>query len=914
MVKNCGGSHKFLKFKLFLIYQFDILMSLYMSFYNFSPKIKQLSSVVFLLGSLLFLTACGGSASEPEVQLEPGPEAVVEPVTAERALEQIAIYPFTDSLAKGTQLSLTVTGFYSDNSNEDISNQVVWTVDNLAIATVDTSGNMDTVGAGVVTISAASNGFTVNKEITVTAVTLDSIEIIPGQAVIAAGTQKAYQAIGFFSDGTSQDITQQASWKSSNPQVAVVDAAQVSSVTIGNSTITASFNGTDTSSSLQVTAANLERIEINSFKAELSKGTSEKLTVTGYFSDFSTQDITDQVSWLVDDETVVELDSSNASMLALGIGSASLTASFSGLGSTVRVVVNDATLSHIEIQPVAPSIAAGFKQGFTATGVFSDQSTQDITQLVSWHSSQPSLADIDNRIDFKGSAEGFNTGAAVISANYQQMTASTVLTVDDATLVNIEVTPAHLNIVAGLQQQFAATAFYSDGSQQLVTDQVEWTSSDKPVSHLTGDIPGLFKANLPGATKIIASLNDMQSFTSMTITDALLVSLSITLETDQQPSGTEQQLVATGHYSNGEAIDVSQQVVWQVLDSETVSVNHQTDSVKLIAKNPGSTSLSVNFGEISVTKAIQVTTASLQQIELTSSSDFLYVNQQMQVQAIGVYSDGSRQDITPQVGWFSENQSIANINNSQSSKGLVHGQLEGQVDLYASFSGVTSEKLLFTIIDKPNYPASISIQSSPNVIFNNGSDATTLTVTVKPLQKQGVVADGTVINFMINEGGIERVETGSTLNGEASIELKSVFEGFIKITAEVSGFDISASTSVLSTTNFIYVLQITPVSQVEYSNGEYFQGSIFGLYIRNLSNRDFSLVAFQVKNGSDHFPESPVTDSGLLSDGLLSGGEYTGLFYQLDYNVVDNGITAGYILADQVLQQLFGFTASFSAL
>ena len=54
-------------------------------------------------------------------------------------------------------------------------------------------------------------------------------------------------------------------------------------------------------------------------------------------------------------------------------------------GST-SLTVTAATLVSIGVTPADPSIADGTAQQFTATGVYSDASTQDLTAQVTWSS------------------------------------------------------------------------------------------------------------------------------------------------------------------------------------------------------------------------------------------------------------------------------------------------------------------------------------------------------------------------------------------------------------------------------------------------------------------------------------------------------------------------------------------------
>ncbi len=55
------------------------------------------------------------------------------------------------------------------------------------------------------------------------------------------------------------------------------------------------------------------------------------------------------------------------------------------------------TLSSIAVTPTLPSIAGGSTQQFTATGIFSDNSTQNLTSTATWVSTSPSVATVSHR-------------------------------------------------------------------------------------------------------------------------------------------------------------------------------------------------------------------------------------------------------------------------------------------------------------------------------------------------------------------------------------------------------------------------------------------------------------------------------------------------------------------------------------
>ena len=106
-------------------------------------------------------------------------------------------------------------------------------------------------------------------------------------------------------------------------------------------------------------------------------------------------------------------------------GTATITALFAGEVGTASLTVTNAELTSITITPSDASIALGGSQQFTATGNFSDGSTENLTTQVSWTSSSVSVATIDAR----GLANAAGTGTTTITASMNGVTGTTALTV-----------------------------------------------------------------------------------------------------------------------------------------------------------------------------------------------------------------------------------------------------------------------------------------------------------------------------------------------------------------------------------------------------------------------------------------------------------------------------------------------------
>ena len=197
-----------------------------------------------------------------------------------------------------------------------------------------------------------------------------------------------------------------------------------------------------------------------------------------------------------------------------GLVLSSCTNNFNIIGNDTPVVVghSDATLilESIEVAPANQAILHLSTQQFTATGTYSDETTKDITHLVTW---SPNAEDVAT-VDVDGLATGFDAGLATITATMGEISGAATLTVE-IVLESITVTPDSHSIVQLATRQFTATGTYSDGSTQDVTSSVIWSSDTGTVA--TIDENGLVTSGDMGSSTIVATLGSVSGSTALIV-------------------------------------------------------------------------------------------------------------------------------------------------------------------------------------------------------------------------------------------------------------------------------------------------------------------------------------------------------------------------------------------------------------
>jgi hypothetical protein len=224
------------------------------------------------------------------------------------------------------------------------------------------------------------------------------IQITPAAPVMAGGTQMQLRASGVYSDGSTQEMTSLVDWATSDPLVDVSASGVVTAppvTTPETCIITATGpGGVSGSASLTVKDAQLTAIAVSPTSASLDGGTAADLTAIGtYFSsgETFTQDISSMATWSTSDESVATVDAGK--VIGVTGGTAAITASSGSIVSNEAAIsVSGRRLLSLDINPKDITIQRMAAAFYTATGLFDDGSTKDLTQAVTWNSSDTTIA------------------------------------------------------------------------------------------------------------------------------------------------------------------------------------------------------------------------------------------------------------------------------------------------------------------------------------------------------------------------------------------------------------------------------------------------------------------------------------------------------------------------------------------
>jgi len=617
-------------------------------------------------------------------------------------LVSIQVNPVNPDVSLGTTRQFTATGIFSDDSVQDLTQQVTWNSSAESVAAVSNAagskGLATPAGAGSSIISATLDGVSGSTNLTVTSATLVSVQVTPTNPSIPKGTTQPFVATGIYSDHSTQDLTTQVLWSSSNTSIADVSNAadsngSASALAAGSAVISAALGNVSGSTTLTVTAAALVSIEVSPTDPSIPKGTTQQFVATGIYSDHSTQDLTTQVVWSSSNTSIADISNaadSNGLATSLAAGSTVIRAALGNVSGTTTLEVTAATLISIQVDPIDTAIPMEVSQQFTATGIYSDDSLQDLTQQVTWSSSAESVASISNAAGSKGFATPAGAGSSIISATLDGVSGSTNLTVTSATLQFISLDPINPSIAMGTFQQFTATGNYSDGSTYDLTNFVTWGSSIGSVASISNAVGsnGLATPLSAGSTTIQAVLGANPTSTNLTVTTATLRSISITPSNPQIALKTTFQFTAIGTFSDHSTQDLTNSVTWSSSVKTVATVSNGANMKGLAtAVGSGQTVVTAFFRDVSGTTTLTVFNASLVSITVTPAGQSIQSGKTLQFTATANYSNGLTQDITKMALWKSSDNHVAKVTNAKNRRGLAKGIGAGTATITATMSG-----------------------------------------------------------------------------------------------------------------------------------------------------------------------------------------------------------------------------------
>ena len=528
--------------------------------------------------------------------------------------------------------------------------------------------------------------------------TLQSIAITPGSATIAQATTQAFIATGSYSDGSTKDLTATAQWSCLLPNLATVSSSSptqglATGISAGTVVISASLGNVSNSAQLTVTGATVSSLAITPASATIGFENQQQYKAIATFSDTSTQDVTNLANW-----TIAPSGPFISAYSGLAIGSSvgtsfDVNASFGGQSTSTLTIpptlnVDLSNLVSVAILPANPTIANNTPSTLSAIGTFSDGSTRDVTSIATWVSSDDTVASNFGVLPNVFSAATTSAPAtATITASFGTLstqTASITLSVSDATLQSIAVSPSNASIAPGTKLTYSAVGTFSDGSTQDLTSIVRWSvlGGSGAASVSKGVVKGTTAGSITVTAASLANLGSVSGSAAAAITSSTLQSIAVNPATAFITPGGNLTYSAIGTFSDGSTQDLSALTSWSSSAvTATVSAGVAT------GQGVGAGAITAKLGQISGTASLLVVSPAQISLAVTPATASVAAGATTQLKATATYVDGATQDFTTLVNWSSSNAAMATVGYQT---GLISGLASGTSTITATLGSVTS--------------------------------------------------------------------------------------------------------------------------------------------------------------------------------------------------------------------------------
>ncbi len=463
------------------------------------------------------------------------------------------------------------------------------------------------------------------------------------------------------------------------------------------------------------------RFEITPKRKDIPLGLSHAFTAMATFSDGSQKDVTNAptIYWQSDDESLARVAGGEVQSVATGL--TAISASYQGVETTAQINILEPAITQLAIIPKKSVIALGSSNQFSALATLTDGSNADITDKagIVWESENRGVANV-----FEGRAESRFEGDTVIRVSYEAFEDTAELTVTDATMTGLNLSPSEASMSLGETVDFSATATFSNAIEGDVSgdSMTSWRSDAEKIATVkNGKVEGVGV----GTATITVSSKSFSKTATVIVTDPVVTKLEVTPEKSEVALGRSTTFTVMAMFSDGSTVDVTNNpdVTWESAAEAIATVTEGT--VQSVAE--GETSISATYQGVDISAELIVVAAIMTKFDIDQKNEVIIVGRSQALTATAVMSDGQTVDVSdkPEVTWVSDNEGIATVD-----KGVVQGVAMGITTIRATYEGVrvaVDVTVMSTVTElsitpyRAQFPVGVYQDLMATAIFSDGS-------------------------------------------------------------------------------------------------------------------------------------------------------------------------------------------------
>lgn len=371
---------------------------------------------------LPFVLAACGSESEPSSG-EQTPDEI----------NTVSIQSLPTEIVVGDSFAIRATAKWDSGKTEDVTGASSWSVSPSDAAQVSNSQftAMNYTDAGVLSVS--YKGFTdkLNFKIDLPEPIVEGIKISGLAGSMNIGESFTLSAIAEYDNGEQIDITEQASWSSSNSTIVSLSGSTVTAQASGDVTITVDHDDMQATIDVivlgSVVPPEVLGLVLNRPSKELDIGEEMQILALLNYNDGTEIDVTEAATWEANNVQIAAVD--QGLVKGLSAGDVVITAGYSGYSSSTSLTVNDglASISELQLRGLPSRFRVGDSAALEVWAIYSDSEIVNVTDEAEIATSDSELIELSGNL-----ALGLAEGVADLTLTFDENSAE----------VEVEVLPA----------------------------------------------------------------------------------------------------------------------------------------------------------------------------------------------------------------------------------------------------------------------------------------------------------------------------------------------------------------------------------------------------------------------------------------------------------------------------------------
>ncbi len=429
-------------------------------------------------------TALAAGIGFPSAQITASAEGVVSPpitidigAPVQQGLQITPANPPT--LPLGAEVTFSASALFADGSTGTPTSPVSWSSNGPAI-TITSAGVATANAVGTAVITAKSGYATASLALTVSGLTATGISISPSNFSLAAGQQQQLNAIATLADGSTLDVTSLVAWVApAKVTITPSGLAVPTGTTAASETVAANFvttaNTYNATATVALGAALAASLAVYPAGAAVNVGQTVDYAVRATYSDGTAvaPPTSGTPSWSSSNTAVATVIATTGVVTPVSAGASVISVTLGALTASATLTVTAATLKSLSVTPLNTSVASGQSAQLAATAIYSDGSSVDLTDSVTWTPSTPMPTPTPLTHNTVDEFTGLVTTALVGATNTMTATvpwqntvkATANIAVTAPVVKSIAVTPPSSPLTSGQSAALTAVATMSDGSR-----------------------------------------------------------------------------------------------------------------------------------------------------------------------------------------------------------------------------------------------------------------------------------------------------------------------------------------------------------------------------------------------------------------------------------------------------------------